>query len=380
MHDMKVLQIPNYIYPHIGGIEQTARDILNALSADKNIIQRVICFNDGDSRDVTDEVDGVKVTRCGTVAKVFSQSISFSYGRLLKREIEEFRPDVIIFHYPNPLVAHSLLKILRKYSCKLVLWWHLDITKQKTLGKLFNGQSHRLLKRAEKVISTSPNYVSGSKFLAEYADKCVIIPSCINEGRLGPTAASEAERADICRENEGKTVLFAMGRHVAHKGFDYIVDASQSLGENFKIYVAGEGELTQKLKERAAGDDKIVFLGKISDDSLKAYMSACDIFLFPSLTKNEAFGLALAEAMYFGKPAVTFTIEGSGVNYVSLNSVTGIEVENGNLSAFTEAISKLAADVGLREKYGKAAKARVCENFLFNTFSRRVLSLIGELK
>lgn len=50
------------------------------------------------------------------------------------------------------------------------------------------------------------------------------------------------------------------------------------------------------------------------------------MFAFPSVTKNEAFGVALAEAMYCYTPAVTFTIEGSGVNWVNLNGITGIEV------------------------------------------------------
>lgn len=378
---MKVLQIPNYIYPHIGGIEQTARDILNALSARADLEQRVICFNDGTNKDSFDEVDGVRVTRCETVAKLFSQSISLSYGGLLKKTFAEFSPDVVIFHYPNPLVAHSLLKTLKKYpDCKLVLWWHLDITKQKTLGKLFDGQSRRLLERAERVVATSPNYAAGSKFLKDYADKCVIIPSCINEERLAMTEAAEAKLADIRRENKDKTILFAMGRHVAHKGFGYIIGCSASLSDKYKIYIAGDGEETARLKEQAAGDGKIVFLGRVSDDELKAYMSACDVFLFPSLTKNEAFGLALAEAMYFGKPAVTFTIEGSGVNYVSLNGVTGIEAENGNLSAFTRAIVKLAEDGDLRVKYGAAARERVEQNFLYKSFSANVLALMEELQ
>ena len=38
--------------------------------------------------------------------------------------------------------------------------------------------------------------------------------------------------------------------------------------------------------------------------------------------------------MYCGTPAVTFTIPGSGVNWVSLNGETGIEVPNGDDKAF----------------------------------------------
>lgn len=99
---------------------------------------------------------------------------------------------------------------------------------------------------------------------------------------------------------------------------------------------------------------------------------ASDIFCFPSITKNEAFGLALAEAMYYEKPAVTFTIPGSGVNYVCLNSENGIEVENRNVEAYAMAIKKLANNEELRKKYGMAGKQRVEENFLSSIFAMNI--------
>ena len=105
----------------------------------------------------------------------------------------------------------------------------------------------------------------------------------------------------------------------------------------------------------------------------------CDIFCFPSVTKNEAFGLALAEGMYFGHPAVTFTIEGSGVNYVSINGVTGIECPNGDSKAYAEALKTLASDTELREKYGEAARARVIENFTFEMFKKNIIELMAGL-
>lgn len=45
--------------------------------------------------------------------------------------------------------------------------------------------------------------------------------------------------------------------------------------------------------------------------------------------------------MYCQLPAITFTIDGSGVNWVSLNSETGIEVSNSNALEFGNAIEKL---------------------------------------
>ena len=65
----KILQISNYQYPHIGGIEQVARDIADSLLDDKEIEQKMICFNE-DAQDgnylchrketMHDSVDGVE--------------------------------------------------------------------------------------------------------------------------------------------------------------------------------------------------------------------------------------------------------------------------------------------------------------------------------
>jgi glycosyltransferase len=111
---------------------------------------------------------------------------------------------------------------------------------------------------------------------------------------------------------------------------------------------------------------RIHFVGRLSEDDLRCYLYAASVFAFPSVTKNEAFGVALAEAMYCYTPAVTFTIEGSGVNWVNLNGITGIEVsQKGNLNqVYAEALDKLVRDTSLQKEYSRAAHKRVAENFL----------------
>lgn len=375
---MKILQISNYYYPHIGGIEQVARDCTNALLSEHEV--KVFCFNHEKGND-KNSVDGVEVVRAGCFAKIASQSLSSSYGKLLKKTFKEFKPDVVIFHYPNPFGAHYLIRVLKKYpNCKLVLYWHLDITKQKLLGKLFSGQTKRLLKRASKVLATSPNYIDGSKFLPAYKEKCEVVSCCVNDDRMTVSESDISLAESIKMRNEGKTVCFAIGRHVPYKGLEYLVKASRFLDDGFRIYIGGTGPLTDSLKKLADGDSKITFLGRVADDELKAYLIACDIFCFPSVTKNEAFGIALAEAMSMAKPAVTFTIEGSGVNYVSLNGVTGIEVENGNSKEYAEALKLLASNEDLRKKYGEAAKQRVQELFTEEAFKNKIRQTVNFLQ
>jgi len=372
----RVLQIPNYLYPHIGGIEQVARDILNSIKGEYE--QRIICFNH-EKGTITDQVDGVDVTRVNCQVKVASQSIALSYGKELKKIMKSYKPDIVIFHYPNPFVAHYLMKHLKKKTFKFILYWHLDITKQKLLGKLFKGQNKKLLKYADKIVATSPNYIEGSPWLLQYKDKCNVIPCCVNEERLkyDDTHISEANKIKNMYKN--KTILFAFGRHVPYKGLTYLVQASKLLDDNYVVLIGGKGPLTDSLKEEAKGDNKVIFLGRISDDELKAYLLACDIFCFPSITKNEAFGIGLAEAMYYGKPAITFNVEGSGISYVNLKDVTGIEVENGNVEKYAEAIKTLTSDDALRSKFGNNAKDRVKELFMEDKFHNSIRELLKEV-
>jgi rhamnosyl/mannosyltransferase len=123
----------------------------------------------------------------------------------------------------------------------------------------------------------------------------------------------------------------------------------------------------------------VEFLGRISDSEKRAYYKACDFICFPSITRNEGFGLALAEGMFFGKPAITFFISGSGVNYVNLANVTGLECPNCDSQAYAEALKKLTCDEELRKQMGKAAKQRVEENFTPERFRKNVLELLRNL-
>lgn len=372
----KVLHISKYYSPFVGGVEQIARDCVLALQG--KVDQKIICFDHVKGRkDSTAVVDGVDVIRCAQEVLVASQAMGRSYSGQLRKVIQEYNPDIVIFHYPNPFVSHFLLQCLPKKT-KLIVWWHLDIYKQKVLKYFFYHQNRKLLSRANKVIATSPNYIEGSQWLSSVRDKCVVIPNCIDENRLQITDAIKEKAAEIRKQDEGKIICLAVGRHVPYKGFEYLIKASKLLDDRFDIRITGKGPLTEELHELAKGDDKVHFLGLVSDEDLKANLLACDIFIFSSITKNEAFGVALAEGMYFGHPAVTFTIPGSGVNYVSIDGETGIEVENRNVERYAAAIKKLADDKDLREKYGIAAKERVIRNFLFSAFIENVTNLIKE--
>ena len=148
-----------------------------------------------------------------------------------------------------------------------------------------------------------------------------------------------------------------------------MIEAEKYIQNNCAIIIAGEGPLTPQLKQQTKSN-RVFFIGKISEDELKCYMYAADIFAFPSITKNEAFGLALAEGMFCNAVPVTFKITGSGVNYVSLNGITGIEVENSNSIEYAKAIDTILSNEELKKQYAKAAHDRVLK--LFTTSQEQI--------
>lgn len=382
----KVLQISKYYFPFIGGTEQVARDMAAAMSKMNNVEQKIICFNEdaavGDyvcrkNETIHDQVDGVEVIRCGYQLKVSSQALSLSYKAELDKVMAEFDPDIIILHYPNPFATHYLLKH-KERKFKLWIYWHLDITKQKVLKHLFYKQNVDLIHRADKILGATPKHLDESEFTMLFEGKKQILPYTIDEKNLVISQDEIDKAEEIRKQHNGAKIGFFIGRHVPYKGLKYLIEASRELkDEKIHFFIAGTGVLTEELKEQAKNDQKVEFLGRITDTERKSYLYAADIFCFPSITRNEGFGLALAEGMYFGKPAVTFTIPGSGVNYVNLDGITGIECPNCDSKAYARALKKLCVDNELRATYGQAARQRVLENFTLQKFGENLSSLIN---
>ena len=384
---VRILHISKYYYPFIGGTEQVARDMVKALIG-TGADQKVICFNE-DANDgiltcshgesVVDKIDGIDVIRCGYFLKYASQAISKTYPAELKKIMDEFKPNIIVLHYPNPFVTHYLLKY-KDRDFKLLVYWHLDITKQKTLKKLFHGQNLSLIERADRILGATPKHVNESEFTPQFGKKKYILPYMIDESNLVMTDEEISAGNMIKEKYKGKVLGLFVGRHVPYKGLTYLIKASKELTDlNVCFLIAGSGELTEELKEEAKGDPKVEFLGRITDSERRSYLYASDIVCFPSITRNEGFGLALAEGMYFGHPAVTFTIPGSGVNYVNLDGVTGIECANCDYKAYANALKTLCEDDELRVKYGEAARQRIIDNFTSESFKKNFIKLIGEL-
>ena len=352
-----ILQIAKYYYPVEGGIETVTKYLGEGLTTFEQV---VVCFSqDGITR--LDTVNGVKVYRIASSMKIASQDIAFSYYHYLKKIIYEEQPDIILLHCPNPFLYPITAKLTPK-DVKLVLLWHSDILGKGILYKMVKQFEKVILRKADLILATSPHYIQPSSPIYNYRDKTEVVANGIIKSDFVWRAGDETTIEEVRRKYHHKKIVFFVGRHAAYKGIDYLIEAEKYIQSDCIILIGGRGPETERLKAMTHSE-RIKFIGRIPNEYLRCYYYASDIFAFTSCTKQEAFGIALAEAMYCGSVPVTFTIEGSGVNWVSVGGETGIEVPLGDVKAYAEAIDRLLTDRDLYMKYATAGKDRVVRMF-----------------
>jgi phosphatidylinositol alpha-mannosyltransferase len=138
-----------------------------------------------------------------------------------------------------------------------------------------------------------------------------------------------------------------------------------------RLWVAGDGPETAELQARYAGDGRIEWLGRITDDEKAARMRGADVFCAPSL-RGESFGVVLLEAMAAGAPIVASAIE--GYQNVARSDQDALLVPPGDVGALRDALRRLLDDGPLRDRLIASGRARA-EQFSMKRLAERYLEL-----
>ncbi len=368
---MRVLQLGKYYYPYMGGIE-THLDVLSR-GLNRDVDLHAVVFNTG-TQTVRENVDGVKVTRCGEFARLASNSISMAMIGELSRQCF----DILHFHAPNPAAAAAYLAARKACSHRLIITHHSDIVRQTRLKPLVRPLMRLVMERADAIIATSPQYLESSVELRPYIKKCVVIPYGVDLERLR-TATDELGTAAALRGSISGPIILAVGRLIYYKGFDVAIRAMEQVQGT--LLVVGDGPLRQQLEalaHRLGVAERVRFVGAVHNHALLPYYQASDIFLLPSVARSEAFGIVQLEAMACGLPVINTQLD-SGVPYVSRHMETGLTVPAGDARALGAAIRRLLEREDDRKHFSANARLRVEQEFSAVTMARRHLELYEEL-
>jgi len=174
--------------------------------------------------------------------------------------------------------------------------------------------------------------------------------------------------------SEHPTIFFC-GRHEERKGLAVLLDAFRTLPPGTRLWIASEGPDSARLRQEHADDERITWLGRISDAEKFARLRGADVFCAPSL-RGESFGVVLIEAMSAGTAVVASGID--GYRNVATDGEDALLVEPGDPEALASALGRVLGDGALSARLRAAGEERA-QRFSMAHLAERYVDLYAGL-
>lgn len=223
--------------------------------------------------------------------------------------------DVIHYHALGPAASLWLAKLFGKKTVVTVHGLNYKTPKWKGFGAKYIKFGERLsMRRADEVIVLSK--AIQSYYEKEYGRTCRLVPNGLDM----PDQVDDDSILDRLGLR-GKDYLFCVSRLVPGKGLETLVEAYKKVDTKVQLVIAGDSDhvedFKRALKESAAGDERIRFIGFTDKPDLCALYANARLFVFPS--EAEGMPMSLLEAMWFDCPCLvsdipenTEVLEGNG--------------------------------------------------------------------
>lgn len=268
--------------------------------------------------------------------------IVYNWG--MYSEVRKINPDIIIMQgITGNLSYRRIVSWAKKKKKKIIIW---------TCG-WEPGRSKGLLLSFKNMLVTS-FFKKADYFLtySEYASRYVlsmgidksIIETCYNGIETDDLFKNST---DIIRKSkeirmeynlEGQTSFLFVGGLIPEKKVDLLIDSFIELREKYdkiKLIIIGDGPLKRMVKEKLKANDdlNIIYLGRIID-GVDPYFAATDCFVLPGVG-----GLALNQAMFWGKPCIVSKADGTEDDLV-IEGVTGYRFKENDLESLVSAMDR----------------------------------------
>jgi ABC-type polysaccharide/polyol phosphate export permease/glycosyltransferase involved in cell wall biosynthesis len=352
-----VLHIFKIYYPDLfGGTLTVIRDICASLK-DAFTSAVLVCSQSAEQRHIV--VNDVPVERVHSFGNVLSLPAAPAYPWRLWQKIAKH--DLLALHAPFPL-ADLVFALGFGRKRPLVVHWHADIVSHAGLRWFIEPLMRRTLRQAKAIIVSDNVLVETTPLLREFKDKCHVVPFGID------TSVYDWPKIEPHHVNDRGRLVLACGRLVPYKGFDVLIRAA--VNRNFEVWIIGEGveriRLEQLIAELGLGE-RVKLLGSVNDCERIKLMCLSDVFVMPSVTNAETFGLVQLEAMAAGRPVVNTALD-TAVPRVARHGMEAITVPPGDPEKLGEAIDALISDPERRRRLGLSARSRAVTRYSATTF------------
>lgn len=310
------------------------------------------------------------------------QNGNAAYIPQVKKELDNF--DLVHLHYP----FYGVANMVRRWKIKnphipLVITYHMDNRSPGWLGLYFKYYSAywmpKILSSADLLLGSSFDYIknsNASNFFQKNSNKWRELPFGVDTERFKPRVRPEALFKKHNLDINLPTLLFVGGMDQAHyfKGIPVLLKAVKILKNSdffIQVVLVGEGELRPEFETQAKVlglSDRIRFVGVINDQELPYYYNMADLFVLPSINKNEAFGMVLLESYASGIPVIASDLPGVR----SVAQEAGLVFPPGDYQVLAENIIGYFQEANDRKVWLKKARQVAIEKFSWPVIASRL--------
>jgi glycosyltransferase involved in cell wall biosynthesis len=369
-----IVHFGKYYFPDAGGIESVTVSLAKG-AVNEGYAVSVVCFEKTAASNQK-IIDGVQVIRVPIGILLASQPLGVKY--FFQCLAAAKKADLVHLHVPNMLGALCALFIPAKV--KLLVHWHSDVINKGFLGKILRPLESALLRRANCIVATSQIYADASETLASFQNKITVVPIGVSDAKhycdgsqLPPVLEAQIS---------GRQIVLTVGRLVPYKGFNVLIEAAQHFSESSVVIIVGGGPLQSELQqaiEHNGVNDRVILAGRLSDALLHKLFERATLYCLPSISRAEAFGVVLLEAMAYGLPIVASDISGSGVPWVNQHGLSGFNVPVGNPKALANSCNQILTSEELRRTLSQGARERFRAEFTEEASVKRMLAVYDHL-
>ncbi len=381
---MHIIHLGKYYAPVVGGMETLVQSQAIAEAAAGHRVDIVVMdheltppsklFSKKSFGQLEHPDLAIQVHRVPRFANIAKYDLSTRLAKCMQ-ELAVQKPDIWHLHTPNPTMLVALSRL--KKSCNpLLVTHHSDILSRSALRVPYEWLERTVYTQAVKLISDSEQYIDGSRQLKHFRSKVVAIPLGIDTAMFLQPTDHVRSLADNLVTKHGSPLWLCVGRLAKYKGLETAIQALHHVPG--RLLMIGTGPLEQNLKQLATNlglNDRVIWLGKASQEVLHAAYLAAAALWFPSNARNEGFGLVQVEAMASGCPVINTNIPNSGVSWVSLHELTGFTIPVNDPIALANAANRLLDNPNLRRSFAEQAKQRALKLFDINTVTAQRISL-----
>lgn len=259
-------------------------------------------------------------------------SMLFTYSQEIRRQIKEFRPDVIIGNdILTPLIA---FRAGRRHRIPTI-FYAIDIEHRlvpfrflQPLARLIESKN---IKDADLVISINEGLRDYTIKMGAQPEKTMVIRAGIDSGRFNPSIDGSAVREKYGIKNDDKVLLF-MGWLYHFSGLKEVALGLSKLSDRrIKFLLVGEGDAYNELceiRDKHGLQDRVILAGKQPYDVLPQFIAAADICLLPAHNNEimrDIVPIKMYEYMALGKPVLSTQLPGVVKEFGTGNGVVYID-------------------------------------------------------